>query len=147
MKLYWKNNPDKKKMYDKKYHAKNRDKNNKRSLEYYLKNRDSMLKKFKEYNINNKDKVMDSWRKGYQNRRARLAKVPSETYTRESIIKIYGNFCNICSTEIDMSKIYPDKMSFSFDHVIPLSVGGTNMISNIRPTHLTCNRKKAANNG
>lgn len=147
MKLYWKNNPAKKKEYAKKYYTKNKSRLNKQSMEYYLQHREEMLVKFSEYNHKNRDKIMDSWRKGYQNRRARLANVPSETYTRTSIVELYGALCHICTESIDMNKLFPDRLSFSFDHVVPLSKGGSNLVSNIRPAHLTCNRRKADKHG
>lgn len=143
MKLYWLNNPDKKKLYGRKYYIKNKVRMNIKSLEYHEANREDRLLKFKEYNQKNRSKRMDSWRKGYQNRRARLAGVPSETYTRASIVSLYGDVCHICSSVIDMTLKFPEKLSFSFDHLKPLSMGGDNLISNIRPSHLTCNRKKA----
>lgn len=47
--------------------------------------------------------------------------------------------CGICHHHVDRSLRYPDPMSPSLDHVVPLSDGGSHTYANVRISHLTCN--------
>jgi hypothetical protein len=47
--------------------------------------------------------------------------------------------CGICHHDVDQSVRYPDPMSPSLDHVVPLSVGGSHTYMNVRISHLSCN--------
>jgi 5-methylcytosine-specific restriction endonuclease McrA len=51
---------------------------------------------------------------------------------KKQIIKLYGKWCYICH----------DKIGNTIDHVIPISKGGTNDISNLRPACYQCNYEK-----
>ena len=53
-----------------------------------------------------------------------------------------NNICFICGMKIDMELKFPHPDSPSVDHVIPHVKGGDDSISNLRPAHLNCNRKK-----
>jgi len=50
--------------------------------------------------------------------------------------------CGICKMPIDPSLTYPDPMSVSLDHIIPLSRGGDHSASNTQASHLNCNVRK-----
>jgi hypothetical protein len=50
--------------------------------------------------------------------------------------------CGICKSIIDLSLKYPDPASFSIDHIIPRSQGGTHGFDNLQPAHLACNAKR-----
>lgn len=50
--------------------------------------------------------------------------------------------CWLCQQPIDSSLKWPDPMSGSADHILPVSRGGTDSISNLRPSHLGCNIKR-----
>lgn len=59
-----------------------------------------------------------------------------------SLIEIYKRdnwICQICHKKIDKELKYPDPMSKSIDHIIPLSCGGTHTIDNLQQAHLCCN--------
>jgi 5-methylcytosine-specific restriction endonuclease McrA len=47
--------------------------------------------------------------------------------------------CGICHEVIDLACKYPDPMSFSIDHIVPRSQGGTHGFNNLQPAHLACN--------
>ena len=51
--------------------------------------------------------------------------------------------CHICGRPIDYSLVYPDKLAFVIDHVVPLAAGGLNSIANVRAAHASCNRRKS----
>lgn len=55
-----------------------------------------------------------------------------------------GAWCGICGAEIDMSISWPDLWSSSIDHVIPVSLGGSDDLDNLRLAHLTCNCARKA---
>jgi 5-methylcytosine-specific restriction endonuclease McrA len=50
--------------------------------------------------------------------------------------------CRLCWLPIDPEVAWPDPMSPSVDHVIPLSRGGAHTLSNVQSAHLGCNSSK-----
>lgn len=52
--------------------------------------------------------------------------------------------CGICETAVDPALAWPDPMSVSLDHIVPLSLGGAHIRTNVRCTHLVCNVRKGA---
>lgn len=52
--------------------------------------------------------------------------------------------CWICGDPIDYSLIYPDPDCFTVDHEIAIAAGGSEDLSNCRPSHNRCNREKGA---
>ena len=52
--------------------------------------------------------------------------------------------CGICGRPIDKSLKYPDPMSATVDHIIPLSKGGHPFaLENLQAAHRCCNREKS----
>jgi len=43
---------------------------------------------------------------------------------------------------VDPSLKYPDPMSVSLDHIVPVSLGGMHAMSNVQCSHLFCNLSK-----
>ena len=54
---------------------------------------------------------------------------------REEVYKKSGGICPICGKTLS-------KYTYTIDHVVPLSRGGTSEISNLRATHEDCNKLK-----
>lgn len=75
-------------------------------------------------------------------RRARLREAFVEDFTREEIYERDGWICGICEEPIDQSLSYPDPMSASLDHVMPLARGGEHSRANAQAAHLRCNVRK-----
>jgi 5-methylcytosine-specific restriction endonuclease McrA len=51
--------------------------------------------------------------------------------------------CWICAKDIDLSLHHHGPMSYTVDHVVPLSAGGDPYdLSNLRPAHKRCNSRK-----
>lgn len=50
--------------------------------------------------------------------------------------------CQLCNEYVYLNVKYPDPMSPSLDHKIPISKGGTNALYNLQLTHLSCNIKR-----
>jgi predicted nucleic acid-binding Zn ribbon protein len=72
----------------------------------------------------------------------RLAVV--EFFTNLEIFERDGWMCGICGEAVDPGCVYPDLMSASIDHVIPLVAGGQHSRDNVQCAHFICNSLKAA---
>ena len=65
----------------------------------------------------------------------------------QEVLDKYGSKCHICNKEIDL--LAPRKvgvngweMGLHLDHIVPLSKGGSDDISNVMPSHGLCNLRK-----
>jgi 5-methylcytosine-specific restriction endonuclease McrA len=67
--------------------------------------------------------------------RARELGRPVESVDLKAILRKANGLCGICKQPLDLSGI-------NFDHIIPLSRGGTHTAANIQATHARCNRAK-----
>jgi|LauGreDrversion4_2_1035121.scaffolds.fasta_scaffold1394952_1 5-methylcytosine-specific restriction endonuclease McrA len=69
---------------------------------------------------------------------------------KQLVLETYGTDCYICSEPIDLDakgKIGRDpyetwQKAYWVDHVLPIRLGGTSDISNLRPSHAQCNINK-----
>lgn len=61
---------------------------------------------------------------------------------KEDVFEFFHWVCIVCNEEIDKVLEYPDKMSATLEHIIPLSKGGTHTWDNVAPSHLLCNGRK-----
>lgn len=78
--------------------------------------------------------------------RRRLLKEQARTADAFAPIVIHardGWTCRLCLLPIDPQVAWPDRMSPSIDHIIPLSRGGSHSMSNVQSAHLGCNSRKA----
>lgn len=55
--------------------------------------------------------------------------------------------CGICGGKVNPQLSWPDPMSASIDHVLPMSQGGGHTYANTQCSHLTCNASKQARGG
>lgn len=54
------------------------------------------------------------------------------------------DICGICGLPVDKSLKFPDPMSPTIDHIIPIKLGGhPSDISNLQLAHFICNRLKS----
>lgn len=63
---------------------------------------------------------------------------------RQDVFDFFDWMCIVCDEPIDKTIEYPDKMSATLEHIIPLSKGGTHTWDNVAPSHLLCNEKKGS---
>jgi len=54
-----------------------------------------------------------------------------------------GEPCHLCGMPIDLNAGKAEPLSFTVDHVIPVSAGGTDLMNNLVPAHFKCNRIKS----
>lgn len=129
----------------------NREKEIEKVKNYQRRNKDKMAKSGKQYRESHRDKVRaikkdwDSRNRDkasqYSNKRRAHAEVNGGNYTAQewkSLCDFYGNVCLRCSIHAKDTL----KGKLSPDHIIPLSKGGSNDISNIQPLCLPCNISK-----
>lgn len=129
MVLWRKNHPD----YYKTYFRKNKKiYNSVKEHEYYLKIKDIKLAKKKLWIENNKEKHREMLRIYRHNRRAG-GKLNLKDWVAKC--ELMGNKCQICNKTNAEAKL-------TIDHIIPVSLGGTNEISNLQPLCLSCNSRK-----
>ena len=52
-------------------------------------------------------------------------------------------YCALCGGRVDFDRKFPDPMSPSIDHIIPVALGGhPSALDNMQLTHLGCNSSK-----
>lgn len=81
-----------------------------------------------------------SYQKGVLHHRPYKINNSSQNRIYRNIIGERDNWiCNICGEKIDKNLKYPNPMSASLDHIIPLSKGGQHSYDNVHIAHLYCN--------
>jgi 5-methylcytosine-specific restriction endonuclease McrA len=77
----------------------------------------------------------------YRAKRARRASAPIGEI---DLAALWDGVCGICGSELDIDLRFPDPMSKSLDHKIPLARGGSHEQDNLQWAHLICNTRKGA---
>lgn len=76
-------------------------------------------------------------------KRAVRAGVRYERINRRKVYERDGWKCGICHKAVDPACKWPDLMSPSLDHIIPIAHGGDHVYSNVQLAHWKCNTNKA----
>jgi 5-methylcytosine-specific restriction endonuclease McrA len=117
---------------------------------YYLANRESIrVRQNSRRKVEINRACADAWAKANPKkraeaearRRARKNETEVERVDFEMILERDGMWCYLCEREVE------DPNEIHFDHVIPLSRGGTHTFDNLKVTHGSCNLKKGAHYG
>ncbi len=141
---------------------------NRKAREHYALNREAARESQRKYQQSNREQARLSWHRwagknreylnAYNRRKAqenpeqerewqwraytkRLKAYVAPVYLK----KMYerdGWICQICREPVDPTLRYPDPMSASLDHIIPLARGGTHEPGNVQLAHWICNVKK-----
>lgn len=132
------------------WRAANLEEQRKREREYQASDPERRSAKFKQWREENPEKykasyqnwdkanperVRAKWKRNQQRRRALAAEAPHESWTVAEVADAFGTVCYLCGEET-----MPDERHA--DHVIPLSLGGPDVLINIRLTHPLCNMRK-----
>ena len=83
-----------------------------------------------------------AYRQAYLSRRARHVGAEWSPYSVSDVVEQGDGACGICRTPIDMTLAYPNPDASSIDHVVPLSLGGSDTLENVQLAHLGCNWTK-----
>lgn len=75
-------------------------------------------------------------------RQQRIRDAWDENVNRSEVFDRDGWVCGICDTDIDPTLKFPNRMSASLDHIIPIVLGGRHSYANTQAAHLTCNISK-----
>jgi 5-methylcytosine-specific restriction endonuclease McrA len=124
--------------YKRRWAAENGEKVAGSKLAYYERNRLDVLARSKEWAENNPEKVRQAKTNNLRKRRAaRHASRGNFTVEEfEALCENYGNRSLACGET---------KTALEADHVVPLTKGGSDSISNIQPLCGSCKRKKFVN--
>jgi|SRR5690349_21219393 len=111
-------------------------------------------KAWKEANPERRREIVARWRKehpaasaasGFQRRR-RKAGLPDDVAEMVDPAVVYARdkgICHICGIEVDRSIPWPESMSATMDHVIPVAdPASTHSYDNLALAHWNCNRRK-----
>jgi len=75
-------------------------------------------------------------------RRMRVQAATVEDFAPRDVYERDGWVCQLCRLPIDPSIAWPDSMSPSVDHRVPLAKGGEHSMANAQAAHLGCNSRK-----
>ncbi len=106
-----------------------------------------------EYSKRNYQLNPDKYYQAERNRRAMEANVYSERYSKDEVLALWGTDCHLCLGPIDLSapahssQAEPEewKWGLHLDHVIPISIGGPDILENVKPAHAVCNLSRPRN--
>lgn len=93
------------------------------------------IERCKTWKKNNPERVKLHRRIASARRRAQKTKTKIETISLDEVLLHADGVCKICCLAFDTSPI-------EFDHIIPLSRGGTHTRDNLQAVHAVCNHKK-----
>lgn len=79
-----------------------------------------------------------------QRRNKRTAACFVEDVSKKVVAKRDKWCCQICRKKVDHELAWPHPMSWSLDHIVPISKGGEHSYANTQLAHLTCNISKRA---
>lgn len=86
----------------------------------------------------------DKARARWAARQALKRGVAAEVFEFREVFDRDGWICGLCAEPVDPELRWPDPLSVSLDHVIPLSRGGSHSRANTQCSHLRCNVSKGA---
>lgn len=131
---YRKANPEATKAADRKSYYKNRESKRAALREWHKRHPEHSTEYSRKWRASNPERMRELALTTGHKRRARKAKVGGSFTAREfaALCDRYGNICLACGAQENLTA----------DHVIPLSCGGSNDISNIQPLCGPCNSRK-----
>lgn len=156
---------DKKNARSRIHHLENREEINRKMREYKKANPEKMkAQRAAEYQRNKESRAAyramnrenaKAWRQANpelfrvynRQRKARKLNAPSEPYTTQQILDLYGINCYLCKEPIDLNAprragMVGWELGLQIEHIVPLSKDGSDLIENVRPSHGQCNLSK-----
>jgi 5-methylcytosine-specific restriction endonuclease McrA len=122
-----------------------KDKFVKRRKELYYRYRDAAIRNAVEWGRKNKEKRDISKKKWASNNKERINHYAKERSYRENGAEgrhTLKEWEDLCESVGGVCVCCGEKKGLTRDHIVPLTKGGTNYISNIQPLCISCNSKK-----
>lgn len=138
--------------YSKKYRESHKLEIAEKRKEYEIKNKEKLYLRYKKYRQSHPEKSKiysrryyekhpDLYRDAAKRRRTLINGIKTEKIISIEIYNRDGWICGLCHKKVDKNLKYPDPMSASLDHIVPIFFGGTHTYDNVQCSHLSCNRK------
>lgn len=108
---------------------------------YYKNNSEKVKSRIRLWAEANHEKVRKNKASVESRRRARVRGLEVVKYDRDYIFERDNGICGICSKRVDKSLRWPNSMSFSINHIVPISKGGADTPDNVETSHLVCNMR------
>lgn len=139
-------NPDRLRQWDRERHERDREKRNAANRAWQAANRERARELAKASIRRQREVDIDGYRarkaEAAQRRRAAKAGATIERFTHAEVFERDGWICQLCGDPTDCTAIFPDPLSPSLDHIVPLSRGGEHSRANTQCAHLSCNIQK-----
>lgn len=157
-KKYYEENKENKKKYQKKYYEENKEaasnygkrwrEVNKEYMDeyrktYYQGNRERINERSRRWRENNKTRMKEILASSRHKRRAKLNGAESEKISQNEVFERDNWMCGICGERVDKNLKFPNVLSASLDHIVPLNKGGTHTYDNVQLAHFGCNSRKS----
>lgn len=144
-KKYYQNHKEEKSLYGKKWHEANKERINKDAK--------VRAKIWREENPDRAKSALMAWRRAnperirtlHAERRARKKNAIIETFSALDIYERDGWVCQICHKKVNRRLKYPNPLSPSLDHIVPLAQGGAHSSQNAQLAHWICNVRTGVN--
>lgn len=102
---------------------------------YYVSHKKEICSSVKQWRIDNPEK-----KQSYDHeRRAKKRQTLIEKFLVSEIYERDGWKCQLCHKKVDKKLKWPNPLSKSLDHIVPLIMGGPHTKTNVHLTHLQCN--------
>lgn len=112
--------------------------------EHYANNAQTYIDKAAKWVDDNRERYRQIHRQSEGKRRAMKVETSAGDVDYAVIAERDNWNCYLCQQHIEADLQWPNAGSPSWDHVLPLSKGGTHTTENIKLTHLSCNLRKGA---
>lgn len=143
---YRKANPEKVRRLDRDRHERDRAKRNAAARAWYDKNVDRARELARLSLLRQREVNLEGYRAKRaaiaQRRRAAIRGAEVERFEHSEVFERDGWICQLCGDPTDWTTHFPDPLSPSLDHIVPLSRGGEHSRANTQCAHLACNIRK-----
>lgn len=96
----------------------------------------------KDWIADNPERYAELSRRWARKRRSSKLLVESEEYEHAEVFERDEWICQLCFSPVDSELKWPDRMSATLDHKIPLTLGGPDIRLNAQLAHYSCNSSK-----
>lgn len=149
---YYSENIEKGREQRKKWAAAHPEETKERRRRWYIANIEKVMDQNKKWCAENPEKlraIKHNWIGAHlenhrDNEHIRRTRKRNGIYEKINSLEIYERdkwICQLCQENVDEILKYPNPMSATLDHVIPLVAGGSHTKDNVQLAHLGCNRK------